>query len=229
MSGAKSPVLLRASVRGKSDTDVAALQLWHARASQLARQRASRPRRDFDFVDLSWTRDLVKLSPLSDGPRKAIEFLEDRGVCVVCERHLPRTYVDGAAFLVDDRPVIALSLRFDRLDNFWFTLLHELGHIFLHHANGLEEGFFDDIECDTTDQLEQEADRFASDALIPSELWKTSPARFAKTIDPMRKFARSIGIHEAIVVGRIRRERGYSMYSDFVGQGEVRKLLLPEA
>src|SRR5215208_5229999 len=75
-----------------------------------------------------------------------------------------------------------MTIRFDRIDNFWFVLLHELGHIFLHHSSGLDDGFFDDMDADAETALEQQADDFAYDALIPKELWKTSPARFAKRL-----------------------------------------------
>jgi hypothetical protein len=48
----------------------------------------------------------------------------------VCLKHLPRTYLDGAALqLGDGTPVIGLTLRYDRLNNFWFCSLHELAHI----------------------------------------------------------------------------------------------------
>jgi len=85
------------------------------------------------------------------------------------------------------------------------------------------------MDADAETALEQQADDFAYDALIPKELWKTSPARFAKSVEPMRKFAQSIGVHEAIVVGRVRRERAYSAFSEFVGQGEVRRLFSAQA
>jgi HTH-type transcriptional regulator / antitoxin HigA len=221
-SKVSGPVLLRGSVRSKKNVDPGALQVWRARIIDLAEKFARSGPREFDFVDISWVRDLVRLSVLPDGPLQAAKLLEERGVIFVVERHLSRTYLDGAAFLFNDRPVIGLTIRFDRLDNFWFTLLHELGHVFLHHSAGLEEGFFDNMEEEATDQVEHEADNFALDALIPREMWKTSPARFAKTIEPMRKFAQSIGVHEAIVVGRVRRERNYSLLSEFVGQGQVR-------
>ena len=52
------------------------------------------------------------------------------GIPLVIERHLPRTYLDGAALrLGDGRPVVALTLRYDRIDSFWFCLLHELAHV----------------------------------------------------------------------------------------------------
>jgi HTH-type transcriptional regulator / antitoxin HigA len=61
---------------------------------------------------------------------RATEFLAKHGVHLVCLEHLPRTYLDGAALqLPDSTPVVGLRLRYDRLDNFWFCLPHELAHI----------------------------------------------------------------------------------------------------
>ena len=57
----------------------------------------------------------------------------------VCLAHMPRTHLDGAALqLADGTPVIGLTLRYDRLDNFWFCLLHELAHIGRHLRKNAE-------------------------------------------------------------------------------------------
>ena len=61
---------------------------------------------------------------------RATKFLAKHGVHLVCLEHLPRTNLDGAALqLPDSTPVVGLRLRYDRLDNFWFCLPHELTHI----------------------------------------------------------------------------------------------------
>ena len=62
-----------------------------------------------------------------------MEYLAHSGIPLVVEPHLPQTYLDGAAFLLPaGRPVIGLTLRYDRLDNFWFVLFHELAHVVKH-------------------------------------------------------------------------------------------------
>ena len=64
---------------------------------------------------------LTKVAQLSwseDGPRLAKELLVKRGISLVIEKHLPKTYLDGVALrLGDGRPVIGLTLRYDRIDN----------------------------------------------------------------------------------------------------------------
>jgi len=75
-------------------------------------------------------RDLVCLSYLDNGPLLAREFLRKSGIHFVLEQHLPHTHLDGAAIrLPDSSPLVALTVRHDRLDNFWFTLCHELAYI----------------------------------------------------------------------------------------------------
>jgi len=67
---------------------------------------------------------------LKDRPHLAIQFLARHGIVLVIAPHLTNTYLDGAAMRLDDgAPVIGLSVRYDRLDNFWFCLLHELAHV----------------------------------------------------------------------------------------------------
>ena len=109
---------------------------------------------------------------------RAKEFLAQHGVGLEYVKHLPRTHLDGAALrLADGTPVIGLTLRYDRIDNFWFTLLHELAHVGLHLDDCSDEnGFVDDlslrgVESGGGDAKEQEADQLAQDALIPPEIW----------------------------------------------------------
>ncbi len=122
--------------------------------------------------------------------------------CVLVPR-LERTYADGAALHATERPVVALTLRLDRIDNFWFTLMHELAHLVLGH----EGSYIDDtgdVDC-IRNAREKRADKSASDWLVP-------PAAYRRFLQergsryPLRaveEFAASIGRHPGIVVGRL--------------------------
>jgi HTH-type transcriptional regulator/antitoxin HigA len=138
--------------------------------------------------------------------------------------------IDGAAFLIDGAPVIGMTLRRDTIDNFWFTLLHEIAHVVLHYRTGLSAGFFDDdVTRREVDELEDEANAFAGNLLIPDEVWTRSPARIARTTEPVEKLAQRLGIHPAIVYGRIRLERGdYSLFPNKIGHGLVRPQLMTQ-
>ena len=108
----------------------------------------------------------------TDGPKRARDLLAKKGIVLIVERHLPGSYLDGAAMLADgETPVVGLTLRHDRLDNFWFVLMHELGHVFQHLFDGLRFDFFDEEGGNDDDAIEAEADKFALDALIPEALW----------------------------------------------------------
>ena len=172
-----------------------------------------------------WLTELAHLSCKEDGPKMAIEYLRNSGIRVVIEFHLPNTYLDGAAFLLSDgSPIIGMTLRHDRLDNFWFVLFHELVHIMKHLHKGDIESIFDDLEANA-DDIEQVADEQAGEILVPEDKWNTALARFVRSEDSIRDFANELGIHPAIVAGKIRREaKNYTILLDMVGRGKVRKL-----
>jgi HTH-type transcriptional regulator/antitoxin HigA len=111
------------------------------------------------------------------------------------------------------------------VDNFWFTLLHELGHIFLHFHRGLEAGFLDDLDSASRETAELEADSFAQSHLLADELWELSPARFAKSAELIISFAKSQSVHPAIIAGRIRKERdNYRIFDDLIGRKQIQRL-----
>lgn len=132
--------------RTNAKTDPYALRAWCwevlARANATRLSGAYRP----GTVKLEFLRKVARLSWSADGPRLAQEFLARYGIHLVCLEHLPRTHLDGAALqLADGTPVIGLTLRYDRLDNFWSCLLHELAHIGRHMADTRNEAFIDDL------------------------------------------------------------------------------------
>ena len=122
-----------------------------------------------------------------------------------------------------DRPIIGLTIRHDRLDNFWYCLMHELAHISLHYGQGFTH-FFDNLDVrESSDPREQEADRLAGRALIPEEEWNKSPAKNLRSPEAAQHLARKLRIHPAIVAGRMRHEaRSYKVLNQMIGQGKVR-------
>ena len=206
--------------------DIYALAAWNARVCIRALEAPPSARFEPSILSLEFMHELAHLSTLSDGPRHAREYLEKLGVSLVVEAHLPETYIDGAAILAGpDRPVIGLTIRHDRIDNFWFVLMHELVHI-SRHLSGDITTFYDDLDVeDSTNPKEQEADHLAGEALIPEAEWKQSPARNLRTADAVHHLANRLRIHPAIVAGRIRHHyRSYRVLNRLVGQGQVRRL-----
>ncbi len=125
-------------------------------------------------------------------------------------------------------PVVALTARYDRLDNFWFTLFHELGHVKLHFDNEQDACFVDDLDADPTG-IEVQADEFAQDSLISPKDWQRASARHERTPYSVLQLADTFQVHPAIIAGRIRREQGnYRLLGSLVGHREVR-VRFPEA
>lgn len=222
-----SPSLLRTGLNVQDHSEDFLLVAWKARVTRRAEQIIAAHDVSYRSLDITWLLELVGLSRYSDGPARARDLLLSKGIVLVAEPQIPGMKVDGAAFLLEGVPVIGLTLCRDTVDSFWFTLLHEVGHIILHYRTGLTVGFFDDADATSADEVEKEADEFASNILIPEERWKRSPARIAKFPAVVEKFAKDLGINPAIVFGRIQKERGnYAIFSNLIGRGAVRKHLI---
>ena len=175
-------------------------------------------------------RAVAQLSRFEDGPKRAVDALAALGVAVEIVPHLPRTHLDGAALRVSGGPpVIGLTLRYDRIDNFWYCLLHELAHVGLHLNDGEDASFVDDHTLRGREEpnggsKEIEADRLAEDALIPSDAWEASEVSLEPSGMAVMALAFDLGIHPAIVAGRVRYKTGnYRLLSQFVGSGQVRR------
>ncbi len=124
------------------------------------------------------------------------------GVAVVFSPTPPKCPISGATkWLTPEKALLMLSLRYKSNDHLWFAFFHEAGHILLH---GKQMTFF---ETGMKDISEKEADKFASDLLIPPEAVAHLP-RIARTGVAVKAFAKQVGIAPGIVVGRMQHE-GY--------------------
>ena len=204
-----------------------ALIAWQARILERARSKIAADEIAPFGHDDRWLPELVRLTKRKDGPNRARDLLAKKGIVLIVERHLPGSYLDGGAMLADgETPVVGLTLRYDRLDNFWFVLMHELGHVFQHLFDSLRFDFFDEEGASDGDAIEAEADKFALDALIPEVLWDQCLSRFALSEEAVKIDAEKIGIDPSIIAGRIRKERGnYTILNNLVGRGQVRSQL----
>jgi HTH-type transcriptional regulator / antitoxin HigA len=171
-------------------------------------------------------RKIAHLSARESGPALVRDALAQIGIVLVVLKHLPGTFLDGAAMCrTDGTPVIALTLRHDRIDNFWFTLLHEFCHV-SRHLKGGTTLILDDLDIGSTDEIEEEADKFAEDALIPVGLRDQIGSDWLSTNDVI-EIAMKAGVSPAIVAGRWQRQHGdYRRFAKMLGRGEVSKHLL---
>jgi HTH-type transcriptional regulator/antitoxin HigA len=215
--------LNRQKARAGGEYNKYALLAWQCRVLALA-QAQNPGRYRASSIDEEWFRALAKKSQAEDGPVRARKHLADAGIVLVVEPHLAGTFLDGAALLLRSRPVIAMTLRYDRLDHFWFVLFHELVHVKYHLRKGVVDVVFDDLDVEGVDELEREADVRAGELLIPESTWKNAVARYTRSQAAVEAFANEIGINPAIVAGRIRHEgKNYVILNELVGQGKARK------
>jgi len=124
-------------------------------------------------------------------------------------------------------PVIGLTLRHDRIDNFWFTLLHELAHLSCHFdlLSSTNHVFFDELDIETDDEIEAEADALAKNCLVPSKYAKVCKKKFARTQE-IEKASEDAGVHPSIVAGRWQKEFGnYKKFSRLIERNTVRAML----
>ena len=138
---------------------------------------------------------------------KSKSILNKYGIKFFTLSRPPQTPVDGKSFVSDNNPAIVLTLKYKRLDNFAYSLFHELGHVFSHltnpnHPELSKEEFF--INSSSNALVEFEADNYARNNLIDQVLWNdfvTFNDEFSD--DVILDFSKAHKVHPGIVRGRI--------------------------
>jgi HTH-type transcriptional regulator / antitoxin HigA len=185
------------------------LQLaWLYRARELAASVQVAP-----YSEQKLRAALASLRSLLIAPeeiRQVPKLLADAGVRFVIVEWLPGAKIDGAAFwLTDNAPVIVLSIRHDRINNFWFVLRHEIEHILnrdgrvtidVELTEKLQRG-------DEIPQEEAKANSAAAEFMVSTSELENFITRVRPLYSEQRilLFARRIGVHPGIVVGQLQR------------------------
>lgn len=219
--------LLRQASYRTATTDHNALAAWSGFVIKKA-DKLNIPNNSKVSVDAQFMQELAKLSADSQGPLKAVDALLTVGIKLVIEPAFPKTYIDGATIFTEDNPIIGLTLRQDRLDNFWFTLMHEVAHIVLHSDDDKIDVFYDEIyesENGVISDQEKEADTLAGESLVPAKSWEISPAHLVPSEITFNLLASNLGIHPCIVAGKYRNQtKEWRLFSDIVNDNKVRHL-----
>ncbi len=214
------------------ETDTPAQRAWMYQARNMARK-------------------IVDVSPYSEP--KARKYLDELRALVTSEhevRHVPKLLgrmgirlvlikglqgaaIDGAVFWLDKKsPVIALSLRYDRIDNFWFTLFHELSHV-LHGDASIDVNLVGPNRVATADisEVERRANKEASNYLVPSEKIESFIIRHRPRFSKVKiiQFANLHGIHPGIVVGQLQHRDAINYSHSREMLPPVRSLIAPNA
>jgi len=207
--------------------DEYALLIWHTKVLHKASNLEVKNKYVEGSITKEWLSDLAKLSRFDKGPKLAQECLADNGIKMVIEKHFKKTYLDGAAMLDKDVPIVALTLRHDRIDNFWFALMHELIHVDKHLKKGTEDVFIADNFEDKvrSSEIEDEADEGAREALIPLQKWSESTVKLTPKTKNVISLAKELRIHPAIIAGRVRHEtQNWRILRNLLGEtGDVGK------
>lgn len=177
------------------------------RAARNAFSATTHPNRPFDAERLSrLTENLSSYTTRTDGIGAAIRELRGCGVVFLHVPHFEKTYTDGAVFWENNTPVLAYTCRYDRNDNFWFTLAHEIAHI-LRHRDQNSPVFIDSLDhLDLEDQREDEANEFAGKHLRIPEIVRMFIGLQRISRKRVVECARIMGVHPAIVVGALQFE-----------------------
>jgi len=223
-----SPIMLKTSAHfrcNNKEVNAYAIWIWQARILQLASQNSLKTPYKKGTVNQEFMRNLAQLSWSNNGPITAKEFLNKHGIHLIIEPHFKQTYLDGAVcFDSKGNPIIALTIRFDKLDNFWFSLMHELAHIALHFDGEFEWFLDENLDKVNHDPKEEEADRCAEDSLISKAAWDSAKLI---SVNDILTFANKLQIHTSIVIGRLRRENGdYTLFASSLKTPKVRHFFM---
>ncbi|MES0488439.1 MAG: HigA family addiction module antitoxin [Leptospirales bacterium] len=138
-----------------------------------------------------------------DGVKTFIQDLYKTGVHFFILSHLPKTYLDGAAFQVKNKKCIVYTARHNRVDNFWFTIAHEIAHI-LKHVKTEKDCFLDNLDEESADRREKEADALAEKWMLTKEILKLAKPH-AKYLSHTKllEISATLNIEPSIIVGAL--------------------------
>ncbi len=183
---------------------------WYCRVRQLA-EKVSAQR--FSAASLNSGLDsLLKLAAHPEDTRRVPALLAEMGIRFVVVEHLKGTRIDGVALWLDGKsPAIGMSLRYDRIDNFWFTLLHEISHI-RHKDESPVDVDLSEVKDEGLSAIEMRANREAAESLIDKRKFESFVKRAGPQFyaDRISKFAQARGIHPGIVVGQLQKRQHLS-------------------
>lgn len=215
--------------RHNAKMDAFAFQAWCLQVLAAASEQRLQATFSQDAINDDFLRHVASLSTLENGPAYVREVLATKGVRFVCVPHLKKTYLDGAAMLAaDGTPVVALTIRYDRIDNFWHSLLHELIHV-RRDLQQPGEIISDDLTIPSAgSEIELRADREAAEALVPAACLPQDLDLQNMDEKGLREAAQRANVHPAIVAGRVRHAtQNWRKFARIVGQGGVRRHFVP--
>ena len=228
------PALNHHAKKTHATLDVTPLQLaWLFRVRAMAKQQIV-PKYSHTKL-LGVVEQLKSLVLAPEEVRHAPRMLAEAGVRLVFVEPMVSSKLDGACFwLADDQPVIGMTLRFDRIDNFWFVLRHEIEHVLREDGKGddipiidADVGSGNDVELP---ECEVRANEAGARFCVPPDQLENFIARVQPYFSEQKVllFAQRINVHPGLVVGQLQRKLDRH---DFLRkhQVKVRSFVLPSA
>ncbi|MGA2600313.1 MAG: ImmA/IrrE family metallo-endopeptidase [Bryobacteraceae bacterium] len=229
------PFLAHAAKKSSyEEGDIRPAQLaWLFRVKQIARS-VSVPA----YSERALRKSVSRLATLLHAPEEARhvpKILTEAGVRVIFVEKLPQAVIDGVCFWLDtNAPVIGMSLRYDRIDNFWFVLRHEIEHVL--RKDGQKKEIIDELDGNrsSTDSSLPEEERMANAAAadfcapsdkIDSFIAKKRPYFYEKDVLALSGI---LDRHPGLVVGQMQKKLDDRAYLRKY-QVKIRSCVLPGA
>lgn len=171
------------------------------------------------YSNTACLRAIQLLKPLlsaAEEARKVPRILAECGIRFVLVETLPTAKIDGVCFWLDPTsPVIGMTMRYDRIDNFWFVLRHELEHVLQEHGKSVItiDAELEGVNAgsgETVSHEEQIANAAASEFCVPQKTMNSFIARKAPTFAErdILGVAATLGVHPGLVAGQLRHRTG---------------------
>lgn len=198
-----APLLARKS-ESYNQYNAAYALTWYQKASMVSRNYHVMSYNRAQVLQLY--ENIHRYSLQENGINQAIYDLNAAGVIFFTLPHLQKTYLDGAAFFSGENPVVVYTGRYKRVDNFWFTLAHELSHV-LFHLDSADQFFIDNFSDESIGEVEEDANKKAAKQLKHEEiLHLLEPKMNYLTKQSILACASELQIHPAIIIGKLAHE-----------------------
>jgi HTH-type transcriptional regulator/antitoxin HigA len=157
-----------------------------------------------------------------------IKALADVGVIFFVLPHLQKTSLDGAAFFSGKNPVVVYTGRYKRIDNFWFTVAHEIAHILL-HLNDNNKFVLDNLRDGEPNKMEKEANELAAEKLKHDEILNyLEPHLKYLTSSKVEECAEELYVHPAIIIGKLAHEKQISYSNQTLYNQNVLEIIMKQ-
>ena len=184
--------------------DFYALQCW-ARQAKICAESKTAPSYNKDNLEKLY-QEMSRYTTYKNGIADFLEKLQQCGVKFLVLEHLQKTYLDGAAFMDEENPVVVYTGRYKRIDNFWFTVAHEIAHVLLHIND--KQCFMDNMMEPDIDQQEDEANELAQRTLLHQQIcnYYSSALKYL-TASKVVRGANELHINPAIILGTLAHDK----------------------